>query len=64
MKLLNERAREELEAALRQLDEIIEHVVHDMEKTPGPGWEPILDLFRHDRTKIERELKRRETHLP
>jgi len=59
MKLLNERAREELEAALRQLDEIIEHVVHDMEKTPGPGWESILDLFRHDRTKIERELKRR-----
>jgi uncharacterized NAD(P)/FAD-binding protein YdhS len=59
MKLLKERSSEELEAALRQLDEIIKHVVHDMETTPGPGWESILDLFRHDRTKIERELKRR-----
>jgi hypothetical protein len=59
MKLLNERARDELEAALRQLDEIIEHVKQDMEKAPGPAWEPILDLFGRDRSKIERELKRR-----
>jgi hypothetical protein len=59
MKLLNERGLDELEAALRHLDEIIEHVERDMEKTQGPGWPPILDLFRHDRGKIERELKRR-----
>jgi hypothetical protein len=59
MKLLNERGLDELEAALRHLDEIIEHVELDMEKTRGPGWPPILDLFLHDRSKIERELKRR-----
>jgi hypothetical protein len=59
MKLLKERSREELEAALLHLDEIIEHVVHDMEKAPGPGRQAILDLFRHDREKIKKELKKR-----
>ena len=59
MKLLKERSREELEAALLHLDEIIEHVVNDMEKAPGPGRQPILDLFRHDREKIKKELKKR-----
>ena len=59
MKFLNERAQDELEAALRHLDEIVEHVELDMETTQGPGWDSILDLFRHDRSKIERELKRR-----
>ena len=59
MKLLKERSRDELEAALVHLDEIIEHVVHDMEKAPGPGRQPILDLFRHDRKKIKQELEKR-----
>ncbi|WP_294541623.1 hypothetical protein [uncultured Rhodoblastus sp.] len=59
MKLLKERSRDELEAALVHLDEIIQHVVHDMEKAPGPGRQPILDLFRRDRKKITQELEKR-----
>jgi hypothetical protein len=46
-------------AALRHLDKIIEHVVHDMEKAPGPGWEAILDLLCVSRDEIEQELNQR-----
>jgi hypothetical protein len=59
MKLLHERSRDELEAALLHLDEIIEQVVSDAEKAPGPGRKPILDLFRHDRKKLKQELEKR-----
>ncbi|MGO9391457.1 hypothetical protein [Rhodoblastus sp.] len=59
MKLLKERSSRELNAALGHLDEIIEHVVQDMETTPGPGWEAILDLLRGDRDEIEQELNQR-----
>ena len=59
MKLLKERSSEELSAALRHLDKIIEHVVHDMKKAPGPGWEAILDLLCVSRDEIEQELNQR-----
>ena len=59
MKLLKERSNEELNAALRHLDEIIEHVMHDMEKAPGPGWDAIIDLLCGDRDEIEQELSQR-----
>jgi hypothetical protein len=59
MKLLKERSSEELSAALRHLHKIIEHVVDDMEKAPGPGWEAILDLLCCNRDEIEQELNQR-----
>ena len=53
--LLKERSSDELNAALRHLDKIIEHVAQDMEKAPGLGWE----LLCCNRDEIEQELNQR-----
>jgi hypothetical protein len=57
--LLKERSSDELNAALRHLDKIIEHVAQDMEKAPGLGWEAILELLCCNREEIEQELNQR-----